>query len=200
MCATDTDSVVNTVLSNNVARNLSELPRNVGRIDVRVLDWMVLPQDWIWDDATSITPSQASHSAESHNPSLPSTSPPFDLILSADTVYSPALVTPLLRSLHYLASSCCLPTSCPVYLCLERRDGVLVDSALAEARDKWGFSAERVMHRKISKAIKRSGLNWDSEDWDGVEIWRMILKTKEWRSIPPATQDEVGGDQYASER
>lgn len=108
--------------------------------------------------------------------------PPFDLIISSDTLYSPEITHPLLRTLHAL-SSCSIsatgtsssPRSPPVYLCIERRDPVLIDRALAEARETFDFVAERVPHRKLAKALERGGAVWDKSDWEGIELWKLTL-------------------------
>lgn len=106
---------------------------------------------------------------------------PFDLIVTSDTIYSPELVQPLLRTLHALV--CGAPkwapaqhARCPpIYLCIERRDPALIDRTLAEAKSIWGFAVLRIPHRKVAKAMGKGGVKWDQEDWAGVEIWKLTL-------------------------
>jgi len=63
-----------------------------------------------------------------------------------------------------------------VYLCIERRDPALLDRALAEAKDVWGFTATRIGHGRVSRAMEKAGLKWTKEDWAEVEIWKLKLK------------------------
>jgi len=114
--------------------------------------------------------------------------PPFDLIVTSDTIYSPELVQPLLRTLHALcyASKAALPPparSPPVYLCIERRDPYLIDSTLSEARSIWGFTVTRIPHKRISKAMEKGGVKWDKEDWEGIKIWKMTLNKEKCTPI-----------------
>ena len=104
--------------------------------------------------------------------------PPFDLILSADTVYTHELIAPLLRVIHALSTaSHALSHRYPFALvCVERRDPSVLDAFLAEARSTWNFSVERIPRTKLAKSLEKGGLNWDSSDWDGVEIWKLRLK------------------------
>jgi hypothetical protein len=119
--------------------------------------------------------------------------PPYDLICTADTIYDPALVAPLLRSLHAIStlSVATSPTSRapPILLCLERRDPALVDRFLQEATTTWRFSLERVPHRKLAKAMQKHNPQWTKEDWEGVELWKLRLVTS------PRSVDEC---QYAN--
>ncbi|KAI0636846.1 hypothetical protein C8Q77DRAFT_1071137 [Trametes polyzona] len=175
--ATDLHDVVSSVLSGNIARNLTQLPPDAGTVQVRVLDWSVPPDHWAWDDPQTI----ASSRAEKPHPAVQAgsiLSPPFDLVLTSDTVYSADLVTPLLRALHALClASASAPElrSPPVYLCLERRDPALVEHALSQARDRWSFKVDRIPHKKLAKAIEKSGARWEKGDWEGVEIWKLTL-------------------------
>ncbi|EIW60008.1 uncharacterized protein TRAVEDRAFT_118360 [Trametes versicolor FP-101664 SS1] len=175
--ATDLHDVVSSVLADNISSNLSRLPVDSGTVQVRILDWTVPPDRWLWDDPQTIASSEA-EKPQSAVPQAPVLGPPFDLILTSDTIYSPDLVTPLLRALHglCLASASELRTT-PVYLCLERRDPALVDHALSEARDSWNFKVERIPHKKLAKALEKSGAHWEKGDWEGVEIWKLALRS-----------------------
>jgi len=100
--------------------------------------------------------------------------PPFDLIISADTVYSPDLVQPMLRTLHALcvvSSSASAARPPQIILCVERRDPVLLDSLLADAKENWKFTVERIPHKKLVKVVEKSS-HWDRSDWEGVELWK----------------------------
>lgn len=122
------------------------------------------------------------------------------MIVSSDTLYSPGLTQPLLRTIRALSvlsththththATASADTAIgaparapPVYLCIERRDPVLIDRALAEAREAFGFLVERVPHRKLARALDKAGAAWDKEDWDGIEIWKLRLDAKSIQS------------------
>jgi len=175
--ATDLPDVISAVLSSNVARNTSQLPAGSGTIQVRALDWTVPPDQWVWNNATFIG---LPGGPETDHPDFVETlGPPFDLIISSDTLYATEIVQPLFRTLHAMTTlsakhGCRSP---PVYLAIERRDPLLIDLALADAVKLWGFAAERVPHKKIAKALEKGGAKWDKEDWDDVEIWKLTRKT-----------------------
>lgn len=171
MLATDTRNVVQSVLDSNIQANLTALPQSAGSIETRELDWTVPPDSWCWDNPLSVT-----SLADSPFPGL--LQPPFDLIISADTVYSHELVTPLLRTVHALCtSSHSLSQKHPhVLLCVERRDPELVDTLFAEARDTWGFSVDRVPSTKLAKSLDKGGLKWSRSDWEDVEVWKLRLR------------------------
>lgn len=181
--ATDIPHVIASVLSNNIRINQHVLPPGSGNISLRELDWLVLPESWLWDhpDIIASRAPTISPSPELLHCSTRLLSPLYDLICTADTIYDPALVTPLLRSLHAISklSAAASPTSRPptVLLCLERRDPALVDHFLHEAATVWNFSTERIPHRKLSKAIQKHNPHWTKEDWEGVELWKLRLTT-----------------------
>jgi len=85
------------------------------------------------------------------------------------------LVQPMLATLHALsklsashpASTHCYP---PILLCIERRDPLLVDHLLNDAKDKWNFRVERIPHRKFVKIVEKS-TQWNRSEWDDVELW-----------------------------
>lgn len=158
--ATDVRVVLDTVLNENIANN-----SHLGLIETRELDWTVHPEKWAWDDPLSIT-------SPVQNSSEDLLRPPFDLIVSADTVYDRSLVTPLLRTVHALSEG----RRPWVLLCIERRDPALVDCLLQEARETWGFSTERVLTPKLAKCLEKGGVKWDRADWEGVEVWKMRLR------------------------
>lgn len=156
-----------------------------GSIQVRELDWTVEPEQWSWTDAKSVS----SPSLPKNPPSEDTLGPPFDLIITSDTVYVPQLAQPLLRTIHALASiSSARGKSLLILLCFERRDPLLIDRTLDDARQTWGFKPERVPHKKLAQAMDKTGLKWGKEDWDGVELWKLKL-TKTWKG---AAASEIG--------
>ncbi|GAA6004733.1 hypothetical protein JCM10207_000996 [Rhodosporidiobolus poonsookiae] len=161
--ATDLPVIVDGVLQRNVKENADKRNENGGRIERRVLDWFQQPDEWTW---------------RSENDPEAALEPPFDLIVTADTVYDPALSEPLLRTLHGLAS---LSPSAPIYLALERRDPALVSSFLSSAAADWSLKPSRVDHARLLKLVSsREGtLAWEDEsEWDGVEVWKLKLSRK----------------------
>jgi hypothetical protein len=176
--ATDMPHIISTVLTQNVQNNLAQLPPASGTIQIRELDWTVPPELWAWGNATVIaSASPLSPSPEPLNQHF--LNPPYDLICSADTVYSASLVEPLLRTLHALcklsAAASASSRAPPVYLCIERRDLALVDRVLSDAKNTWGFDVDRIPHRKLAKAMREGGVKWDLDEWEGIEIWKLTL-------------------------
>lgn len=173
--ATDIPHVISSVLEKNIIHNLSALPIGSGTIQFRELDWSVLPEDWTWNHE-SVVASHADHPV-SADESLALLRPPFDLIISADTVYSVELVEPMLRTLHALSTLSASPTGShfpAILLCIERRDPALVDRLLATAKEKWQFQIERIPHKKVVKAVEKEA-KWNKVDWDDVELWKLKL-------------------------
>ena len=175
--ATDVPNVISSVLNSNVSKNLPNLPLDSGTIQVRELDWTIPPDEWTWDDhqiiaSPHVRPSSSSDKAEEI------LKPPFDFIITSDTLYNPDLIHPLFRSIHALstlpASSSCTSRSPIIYLCVERRDPILIDRALREAKELWGFKTERIAHKKLVKVIEKADFKWDREDWEGIEIWKLV--------------------------
>ena len=154
--ATDIPHVISSVLEKNISRNLSGLPIGSGTIQIRELDWSVLPENWTWNHE-SVVASHSEHLVPADG-SLTLLRPPFDLIISADTVYSVELVEPMLRTLHTLSTLSASPTGShfpAILLCIERRDPALVDHLLAAAKEKWQFQVERIPHKKVIKAVEK---------------------------------------------
>lgn len=174
--ATDLPDVISGVLESNIARNASHLPVGSGNVQVRALDWTVPPEQWVWDHGTFIGLLGGPQRPQPDH--IETFGPPFDLIISSDTLYAADIVHPLFRTLHALSTLSVKtghrPT--PAYLAIERRDPALIDRALTDAVTTWGFATERVPHRKVAKALEKGGAKWDKDDWDGVEIWKLTLK------------------------
>ncbi|KAH9966728.1 hypothetical protein BC827DRAFT_1124803 [Russula dissimulans] len=171
--ATDTAHTISSVLAPNIASNSLTPSVNDGIIQVRELDWLVPPESWDWTNPVAVASPSTSASGTRSTNSIPTLRPPFDLIISSDTIYTAELVQPLLRALHTAAIASGSP---PVYLGIERRDSAVIDHALSEAESVWGFTVTRIGHGRVSKAMEKGGLKWKKEDWDGVEIWRLKLK------------------------
>lgn len=172
--ATDLPSVIDSVLAQNISNNLTNLPTESGAIQIRALDWTVPPEEWTWEDSTVIASSKvpAALPADERSPLLAA---PFDLIITADTVYSSQLVDPLLRTLSHLHAISVTsddpkkPHYPQIYVCIERRDPALVDHFLDEAKNT--FAVARIQSRKVLDAMERKGLLWSKEDWEGMEVW-----------------------------
>ncbi|KAJ7219217.1 hypothetical protein GGX14DRAFT_533034 [Mycena pura] len=171
--ASDLPSVISTCLARNIESNISQLSSGAGNIVVRELDWTVSPEHWFWDHETIIASPTCAPPAEQQPPY------PFDLIVSADTIYSLELITPFLRTLHAL---CMVSMTAPplsrrsavAFICLERRDPLVVDRTLELAQSVWGFTVGRVASRKVSKALGKS-VTWHKEEWEDVEVWKFTL-------------------------
>ncbi|KAI0737668.1 hypothetical protein BC629DRAFT_1687283 [Irpex lacteus] len=168
--ATDLPAVVDSVLLQNIATNLPNLPAGSGTIEVRILDWNVPPVEWIWQD-NRVIGSETRKPSEYNAPQL---APAFDLIISADTVYSPSLVAPLLRTIDHLSTLTsgdeATRTQQPaIFVCLERRDPIVIEQLLDEAKKT--YTVEQVPERTMLQAMEKNGLAWIKDDWDGLEIW-----------------------------
>jgi len=176
--ATDTRHVISSVLSHNISSNLSRLTAASGVVQVRELDWAVPPENWSWNDPATV----ATSSPTDASPSIPDSGdllkPPFDLIVSSDTLYIPELISPLLRTLYSISSQSMTASRRPpaVYLCIERRDSAVIDRALHEATTCWGFDVQRIAHRKLIKSLEKGGIKWSQDEWSGIEIWRLKLR------------------------
>lgn len=162
--ATDSAYILHTVLRRNILANAQAISPSA-RVQARELDWTVPASVWSWSDSLSIT-----------NPSSTQKEdlliPPFDIIFTADTVYSPTLVQPLLDTIYALSNLSNRPPPC--YLCIERRDPPLVDAFLTRAREM-GFSVSRIAHQKLVRALERADVHWSKDDWDAVELWKLHL-------------------------
>lgn len=167
--ATDLQNVINSVLNQNVSDNAHLV---AGSICVRELDWTVEPDHWSWTNTKSVSSPSLTNDPPAEHP----LGPPFDLIVTSDTLYIPQLVQPLLRTIYTLASLSYAGGKSPlILLCFERRDPLLIDHTLNDARRVWGLKPERIPHKKLVQAMEKAGLKWDKEDWDGVELWKLKL-------------------------
>lgn len=190
--ATDTAHVCASVLRSNINANVDLVP---GRVHVRELDWGVDPTGWIWDDPVSITsPAPLSRRGGDGRDFL---APPFDLIVSSDTIYDTALVAPLFETIHALSALSYAPALSPpsslshievspalpsksfknptckppvIYLAVERRDPTFITAAFRRAGEEWGLLFQRVPEKRLRRA--GVGVGWDAGEWEGVEVWR----------------------------
>lgn len=160
--ATDTPLIAHGILHSNLSSNRSTA-LSAPILEARALDWFSPPSSWSWT-TSPITPSLSSSPSPSHE--APLLQPPFDLILTTDSIYSPTLSTPLLRTLHALS-----PLSPPIYLSLEVRDPSLIDEFLESARTEWGFKCSKVEKGRLERLVR--GMGWEEEDWEGVEVWKL---------------------------
>ncbi|SPO39049.1 uncharacterized protein PSFLO_04528 [Pseudozyma flocculosa] len=213
--ATDIQPVLSTVLRRNTrtARFLPAMATSGGKLEVRQLDWTCPPHDWDWSRRGNIAgpPNHGGGGVDQYQDqhlddeddyadvtrtlrATEGTTPDFDLILTADTVYEPSLVRPLIRALSHLYRSHSAfdrphtheqqehgrratrsPSRPHILLALERRDGATIDAALAVARDEFGLDFQRIPHRKVKKTFDShgDGRSWRRDDWLGVEIWQL---------------------------
>jgi len=138
---TSTD-VAQLVSSTGILRRNIEDPRNgstAGTAHVRELDWLAPPLD----------------------------EQPYDLIVTADTIYSPPLVVPLLNTIRAYADA-----KTVVLVALEVRDEALIRGAL-ETATEMGFVVKKVPRTKLRKALGVAKVEWAKEEWAGVEVWRL---------------------------
>ncbi|KIJ68972.1 hypothetical protein HYDPIDRAFT_79807, partial [Hydnomerulius pinastri MD-312] len=174
--ATDTAHVCDSVLRHNIAANLQHLPSNAGVIQVRVLDWSISSDRWQWNDPMRITPDGDRLNGGGETEDL--LGPPFDLIVSSDTLYDASLIDPFFRTVRALSKPRLqhqphAPAPSPLrppllLLALERRDPQLISRALSCAP----IPLTQVPTKKLKKALERAGMQWDRLDWEGVEVWR----------------------------
>jgi protein N-lysine methyltransferase METTL21D len=144
--ATDIPPVLDQVLTKNVLNNPLTGPS--GSVQTLHLDWLSPPAEPI--------------------------APAIDLIFTADTVYSPELVEPLLQTLYAVATAS-QGNSPAILVCLERRDSSVCDRFFDQARARWNFGVKQIPQRKISKAMIACGFKWEKEDWDGIELWQLSI-------------------------
>jgi len=129
-----------------------------GNVQARELDWTALQTLKSWSTSDTIVP-------------------PYDLIFTSDTIFSPELSLALLTAIHLLCTLS-IEISLPaplVYLALENRDPRLVDGVLKRARNDFNFSTKRVKQAKVSAALRKGGLDWSADEWEGIEIWTLAL-------------------------
>ncbi|GAA5960562.1 hypothetical protein JCM8115_003224 [Rhodotorula mucilaginosa] len=177
--ATDVDAIAHGVLAQNVSENADRVSRGRGRIRAAALDWFTFDRDaWRWPSSGEDDDDQDGGDARH-----------VDLITTADTVYDPSLSEPLLRTLHglsllsSLSSSSGSPTPPPIYLALEARDPALIASFFQlAASSTFGFKCSRIDPSRIKKLVEneKGTLAWQDEaDWEGVELWKLVLSKKE---------------------
>lgn len=170
------------------------MPGSQSTIQVKEFDWTELPNTWRWDHPQYIARSGGVVNDHDHDhdhnldqqllsESISPLTPPFDLVVTSDTVYSPDLVMPLLRSLHCLcrlsrnSGSTKCQTGPVVYIALENRDPSLISIFLTEAREKWAFNCARIPDRRIVRAMEKGKLKWAKADWEGIEVWKFQLSS-----------------------
>lgn len=145
--ATDLPYVAHGILADNVRAHEAV----TDQIEVAELDW--LAEDQV--DARS-------------------SAPPYDLVLSADTLYTPRLVSGLW---HTFARELARGRGSEDrggfgLVALERRDSAFIDESLAVAIREQGLELTRVDDAKLEEAVQRS-LGWTKELWDGIEVWEV---------------------------
>lgn len=175
--ATDIPPVLESVLKPNVEAGLYQLVNHnqatEGQVRVCELDWTVPPDSWHWHPSLGF-PSTQNHAEECRTGSTLDAEQRFDLILTADTIYEPSLVKPLLSTIAYLyrRQADSKPT---VLLTLERRDPTHVSQALRLAREEFDLPFKQIPVKCVRKIFDTlgDGATWSREDWEGVEIWKL---------------------------
>ena len=167
--ATDIASIAPCLLAANLQHNRSPV-LDAPILESRTLDWIAHPDGWDWSRRDISSPD-----SPSSDESL--LAPPFDLIVTTDSVYHPSLSQPLLRALHALSSPPLAPLSRPppVYLALEARDPDLIASFLKSAREDWLFKCSQTDNARLEKLLGEGGMGWSADDWDGVQVWKLQL-------------------------
>lgn len=182
--ATDLKVVMDAVLRRNIEDNSGRIKawgdgagaggvaKGCGDAKVRQLDWFVDPDEWDWSGAQSIAPREELQGHKTDD----DIDPPFDLIVTADTLYRQDLVAPLLRTIKAISMQSRKGKRFPpVFVALERRDPEVIEQALELAK-KERFDCKKVPDGKVRKCLDAVGFGWDKEDWEGVEIWRWTFK------------------------
>lgn len=184
--ATDVDAIAHGVLAQNVTQNADRVTTKGGRGRIRAaaLDWFTFDRDtWRWpssgDDEDDHQDGEDAADSDRGRQLV-------DLITTADTVYDPSLSEPLLRTLHglsLLSSSSSGHSPPPIYLALEARDPALIASFFQLASSStFGFKCSRIDPNRIKKLVENENgtLAWQDEaDWEGVELWKLVLSKKE---------------------
>ena len=175
--ATDIPPVLDLVLRPNIEAGLYQFTNQAtakpDQIHVCQLDWTTPPENWMQLLPAS-SPDTWSHAPTASTASKVTCTPYFDLILTADTIYEPALVQPLLSTLSHLyhRQTDAKPT---ILLALERRDPAHVTQALRTANDEFALPFKQVPPKRVRKIFDAlgDGASWSRTDWDGVEIWKL---------------------------
>lgn len=174
--ATDIPPVLESVLKPNVEAGLYQLINHnkatESQVRVCELDWTVSPESWHWHPSLGF-PSTQNHAEQCRTGSNLDAEQRFDLILTADTIYEPSLVKPLLSAIAYLyrRQTDSKPT---ILLALERRDPTHVSEALRLVREEFELPFKQIPVKRVRKIFDTlgDGATWPREDWDGVEIWK----------------------------
>lgn len=153
MLATDSQ-VAFSLLARNIERN--RLP-GATRLEGKVLDWYSDPTSWTWsattNDSTASSP----------------LAPPFDLIVTTDTIYVEELFEPLLKTIKALSRN----NSPTILLALEERDAQSIQEFWRRS-EEYGFSRKEIKTARLGKAVKQQ-LGWTREDWQGVRVYQLTV-------------------------
>ncbi|PWN38077.1 uncharacterized protein FA14DRAFT_177355 [Meira miltonrushii] len=160
--ATDIAPPLHTVLGPNVSRN------SQGGVEVRSLDWTTISNDVIDESDFDV-----------------------DLVVTADTIYQPALVDGLCKTIQLLLIKALKGQSSHAQqtikkasssqkrphalIALERRDDKQVQTALNHAREQHNLILKQIPPREVRKAVDAcfgNSPDWPRQVWDDVEIWR----------------------------
>ncbi|CDU24879.1 uncharacterized protein SPSC_04712 [Sporisorium scitamineum] len=162
--ATDIPPVLDAVLKPNIDAGLYQLVHpgkaTADQVHVCQLDWTTPPDTW---HAQLALPTTATQSPTQ-----------FDLIITADTIYEPSIVRPLLSTLAHLYHR--QPDPRPtILLALERRDPSHITEALRMACEQFALPFKQIPAKRVRKIFDTlgDGAKWSRDDWDGVEIWKL---------------------------
>ncbi|GAK68261.1 uncharacterized protein PAN0_058c6502 [Moesziomyces antarcticus] len=170
--ATDIEPVLDSVLRPNIDSGLYQLVHE-GHADPEQI--RVCKLDWT---AAEEPKTESLRGAISGNDSIKSSGdssePHLDLIVTADTIYEPGLIRPLLSTIShfYRRQTDTKPT---ILLALERRDPAHIDHALQIARDEFNLPLKQIPAKRVRKIFDTlgDGTTWSRDDWSGVEIWNL---------------------------
>lgn len=166
--STDIRAIAEGILSRNLERN-SPLASSTLLVP-STLDWFSSPSEWDF--------LRESNTSSIDSDLIPQ--PPYDLIVTTDSVYSPELSTPLLRTLHALSTPplASLSSTPIIFLALEVRDPLLIRAFLQSAKEEWSFKCTQVEESRLERLLERGndgGMGWEPDDWAGVEVWKLKL-------------------------
>lgn len=98
--------------------------------------------------------------------------PPFDLILSSDTIYSNKLNDKLFKQIHFLMNSS--NNSIKTLIAIEIRDKECLAHFLG-LFNKSNLKYKRISNELIFKSVKLA-YDWDLDNfnnWEGIEIYKI---------------------------
>ncbi|TIA99932.1 hypothetical protein E3P96_02770 [Wallemia ichthyophaga] len=172
---TDVSKVVDRVLLRNVKSN------DYSNTQVGVLDWSTEPEAIDWkaircfiriSDMQWLTERRQIDRGEHV------LRPPFDLIVTTDTLYERTLTPQLLKHISYHLNQ---SGHSKALIGLERRDSALIDEALSMITGM-GLKLQQIPQQSLSKAV-RDEYGWqDDEIWSGCELYKLSKSNRKTKS------------------